>query len=252
MGKFFTAHQQNPQQMHPNADIPNPGNTIVYIKPTSRGNSLTPWQVVHNIGHALWLRNPKLKVMAEDAIKKFIYELQQSHYTDDKRPPSKAEVTIILSRLMNNLMMQRALNPKMGAIERNTTRALSGWNAPDEVLFDMFPVFVTTGGRIKFYPRENLTKLVPFNRAEKLTPNPEIMAHIPKGVDNYGPQEVRDWVWEPMASNKDKWEELSYTMTNIIVLALKNLTWAARKNAPINDTGGIIPAYPYQKLTTEP
>jgi hypothetical protein len=40
--------------IHPDDKPPNPGNTIVYVKPTSRVHQLSSHQQVHNIGHAVW------------------------------------------------------------------------------------------------------------------------------------------------------------------------------------------------------
>lgn len=209
---------------------PSPENTIVYIKPTSRAHSLSPHEQVHNIGHALWLRNPTLMVKAKQEIHQAVKVLQQSAYEADPQspPPTEAESTIILARLLDMVMMQRALVLNPGDLDSSVKTALTAFNSFDEVMFDLIPAFVNAGGQLNLYPR-GPGKFAKFDRTAAIPPNQEVIQK--KGV--------RPWVWEKMAADRSAWAEVSKILTNIVVEALHASTWAAK--------GG--PIYPYQKLT---
>jgi hypothetical protein len=209
---------------------PSPENTIVYIKPTSRAHSLSPHEQVHNIGHALWLRNPSQMAQAKQELAHAVKVLQQSAYEADPNapPPTEAEITVILARLIDLLSYQRALVLNPGDLSSTVKTALTAFNSFDEVIFDLIPAFVNAGGQINLYPR-GPGKIAKFDRAGAITPNPEVVQQ--KGV--------RPWVWEKMAADRQAWAEVSKILTNIVVECLHASTWA-KKGGPI---------YPYEKLT---
>lgn len=212
---------------------PNPENTIVYIKPTSRVHNLTPHEQVHNIGHAIWLRNIGQMMNAKRELMKAVRVLQQSAYEADPQspPPTEAETTIVLARLIDLLSYQRTLVLNPGDLGSSIKTALTAFNSFDEVIFDLFPAFINAGGQINLYPRGS-GKIAKFDRAGPIPPNQEVIQQ--KGV--------RPWVWEKMAADRTAWTEVSKIITNIVVECLLASTWA-KKNGPI---------YPYQKLTTKP
>lgn len=212
---------------------PNPENTIVYIKPTSRVHSLTPHEQVHNIGHALWLRNPSQMRRAKQELIQAVHVLQQSAYQADPQspPPSESEVTIILARLIDLFSYQRTLVLNPGDLSSSVKTALTAFNSFDEVIFDLIPAFVNAGGQINLYPRGS-GKIAKFDRTAAIPANQEVVQQ--KGV--------RPWVWEKMAADRNAWTEVSKIITGIVIECLHASTWA-KKGGPI---------YPYQKLTTKP
>lgn len=228
----FSAEYQPSMSIIP-MQPPNPGNTIVYIKPTSRVHSLTPHEQVHNIGHALWLRNPDQMAKAKQEIIQAVKILQQSAYEADPQsePPSEAEATIVLARLIDLLSYQRTLVLNPGDLSNSIKVAMTAFNSFDEVIFDLIPAFINAGGQINLYPR-GPGKIAKFDRNQAIPPNQEVIQQ--KGV--------RPWVWEKMAADKKAWSEISKILTSLVVECLHASTWA-KKGGPI---------YPYQKLTTKP
>lgn len=212
---------------------PDKGNTIVYIKPTSRVHSLTPHEQVHNIGHALWLRNPDLMAEAKKVLAESVRILQQSAYDADPSspPPTEDEITVILARLIDLLSFQRVLTLQPGDLDSSMKTALTALNAYDEALIDLIPAFVNAGGQINLYPR-GAGKLFKQDRAAAIPPNPEVSKK----------RGVRPWVWEKMAADRGAWAEVSKKLTDIVVRCLRASTWERQ--------GG--PVYPYKKLTTKP
>jgi len=227
------SQEYNPSQSVVPIEPPNPENTIVYIKPTSRVHSLTPHEQVHNIGHALWLRNPAQMARAKQELMQAVHVLQQSAHEADPQspPPTEAEVTIILARLIDLLSYQRTLTLNPGDLGSSVKTALTAFNSFDEVIFDLIPAFVNAGGQINLYPR-GPGKIAKFDRTGAIPPNQEVIQQ--KGV--------RPWVWEKMAADRNAWAEVSKIITGIVIECLQASTWA-KKGGPI---------YPYQKLTTKP
>jgi hypothetical protein len=87
-GKLLQQFGQEYKQEEGMLAPPNPENTIVYIKPGSRVHCLTAHEQVHNIGHALWLRNPTQMARAKQEIQQAVKILQQSaHEADPQAPP---------------------------------------------------------------------------------------------------------------------------------------------------------------------
>lgn len=212
---------------------PDPNNTIVYIKPTSRVHGLSPHEQIHNIGHAIWLRNPDQMARAKVELQKAVQVLQQSAHEADPNlpPPSEAETTIILARLIDLLSYQRALVLNPGDLDSTVKTALTSFQNFDEVIFELLPAFVNAGGQINLYPR-GPGKVAKFDRAGAIPPNAEVTRA----------RGVRPWVWAKMAADRSAWAEVSKIITGIIVECLHASTWA-KKGGPI---------FPYQKLTTKP
>jgi hypothetical protein len=212
---------------------PSPNNVIVYVKPTSRVHNLNAHEQIHNIGHAIWLRNPAQFARAKAQMKQAVHILQKSAYDADPRSPtpSEDEITVIIARLIDLLAVQRVLTLNPGDLEDSKKVALTGFNAYDEVYFDLLPAFVNAGGKLNLYPR-GIGKIAQFDRTQAIPPNPEVIAN----------KQVRPYVWEKMASDKNAWMQVSKIMTEIIVECLRASTWANK--------GG--PIYPYEKITTKP
>ena len=227
------SQEYNPSQSVVPIEPPSPENTIVYIKPTSRVHSLTPHEQVHNIGHALWLRNPEQMARAKQELMQAVKVLQQSAHEADPQspPPSEAEVTIILARLIDLLSYQRALVLNPGDLGNSVKTALTSFQNFDEVIFELIPAFVNAGGQVNLYPR-GPGRIARFDRVGAIPPNQEVIQQ----------RGVRPWVWEKMASDRNAWAAVSHIITGIVIECLHASTWAM-KNGPI---------YPYQKLTTKP
>lgn len=210
---------------------PSPNNTIVYVKPTSRVHTVNAHQQIHNIGHAIWLRNPQQMNQAKETLKQ-LAKLQQQAYEPKGDEPSEAEITIILARVLGLQMLARTLVMKPGDLDKPSKVAMTGFNAFDEVIFDLFPAFINTKGKLNLYPREGC-RIAPFNKKAAIPPNQEVIQK--KGV--------RPWVWAELSPEIcTELPNISETMTSIIVQCLKQSVWAV-KGAPI---------YPYEKLTTLP
>ena len=84
--------QQFGQEYKPSMSVvpmqpPQPNNTIVYIKPTSRVHGFNSHEQLHNIGHALWLRNPEQMTRAKQMLGEAVKRLQQSAYEADPQSP---------------------------------------------------------------------------------------------------------------------------------------------------------------------
>jgi hypothetical protein len=227
--QFGQEYQQEEGMLAP----PNPENTIVYIKPGSRIHCLTAHEQIHNIGHALWLRNPRQMVRAKQELQQAVRILQQSAHEADPNspPPTEAEITIMLGRLVNLLSYQRALTLNPGDLSSSVKTALTAFQNFDEVIFELIPAFVNAGGQVNLYPR-GPGKIAKFDREQAIPPNQEVIQQ----------RGVRPWVWEKMAADRNAWAAVSKIITGIIIECLHASTWAVK--------GG--PIYPYQKLTTKP
>lgn len=210
---------------------PSPQNTIVYVKPTSRVHPVNVHQQIHNMGHAIWLRNKPQMEQAKETLKQLAAIQQKSHGEEDGEP-TEAEITIILGRILGLQMLTRTLVMKPGDLDKPAKVAMTGFNAFDEVIFDLFTAFVNAKGKLNLYPRE-ACRIAPFNKKAAIPPNDEVVQK--KGV--------RPWVWAELSPEICKqMPNFSAKMTGIIVDALNNSVWA-KKGAPI---------YPYEKLVTTP
>lgn len=209
-----------------------PANTIVYIKPTSRLHPMTSWQQVHNIAHAVWNFNqPQRKAFAA-AIEKAVHELQQLAYeSDPQSPPSEAEVTVVLARLLDNQMLQRILVMRPGELDNSVKLAKTAFQSYDELMYDLLASFLRNGGKLPLRPR-GPGSIATMDRTTEIQPNPEIVSK----------KAVRNWVWKSLAADRGEWEKVAQGLTGICVEALQNCTWA-KQNGPI---------YPYRKLVTLP
>jgi hypothetical protein len=212
---------------------PSPNNTVVYVKPTSRLHPMTAWQQVHNIAHAVWNFNPKERQEAHKVIQGAVKELQQRIHAIDPNdlPPSEEEITVILARLLDNLMLQRALVLEPGELDDPKKVAHTGFNAYDEVMYDLVASYFRNKGHIPLRPR-GVGKIAKFDRTERIDPNPEIVQK--KGV--------RPWVWERLAADHAAWDDVAKKLDALVLEAIRGCVWAK--------IGG--PVYPYKKLTTLP
>lgn len=226
------ARDYQPHMSHQPMVPPNPQNTIVYIKPTSRVHTLTSHEQIHNIGHAIWLRNPELMSQAKQELQKAVQVLQQAAYeVAPEHPPTEAEITVVLARLLDLLSYQRSLVLNPGDLSSGPKRAMTSFQNFDEVIFELFPAFINSGGQLNLRPR-GVGSIARFDRRDAIPPNQEVIDQM----------KVRAWVWNKLAADDEAWAAVSQIMTGIIVKALRASTWAM-KNGPI---------VPYQKLTTKP
>jgi hypothetical protein len=211
---------------------PSPTNTIVYVKPTSRVHTLSPHQMLHNIGHSIWGNNPKHLNAFKGKIIRACQQLQQSKYLPaGTPPPTVEECAVMLGRLVNLLSQQRTLTVTAADLENYAKVVNTGFNAWDENINDLFPAFINAGGKLNLFPRP-AGKIATFDRQADIPVNQAV-------VNKYG---VREWVWKRIASDKSSWDSCSKILTDIIVSALKSSTWAAQNG----------PVYPYAKLNTLP
>lgn len=210
---------------------PSPNNTIVYVKPTSRVHTVNAHQQIHNIGHAIWLRNKPQMEQAKETLK-HLAKLQQQAHEPEGSDPTEAEITIIMARVLGLQMLTRTLTMKSGDLDKPAKVAMTGFNAFDEVIFDLFPAFINAKGKLNLYPREGC-RIAPFDKKAAIPPNQEVIEK--KGV--------RPWVWAELSPQICKeLPNVSQMMTSIMMQCLKQSVWAV-KGAPI---------YPYEKLTTLP
>lgn len=208
---------------------PNPNNTIVYVKPTSRVHNINAHQQVHNIGHAIWGNNPSHINQAKEILKQLV-QIQQNAHGDNTSEPTEAEITVMLGRILGLQMLARTLVVKPGDLDKPSKVAMTGFNGFDEVIFDLFTAFVNAKGKLKLYPRESCN-IAPFDKRQAIPPNDEVIQK--KGV--------RSWVWAELSPNICmQMSNYSAQITKVIVDALNNSVWT-KKGAPI---------YPYEKLTT--
>lgn len=129
-------------------------------------------------------------------------------------------------------MLTRTLTMKSGDLDKPAKVAMTGFNAFDEVIFDLFPAFINAKGKLNLYPREGC-RIAPFDKKAAIPPNQEVIEK--KGV--------RPWVWAELSPQICKeLPNVSQMMTRIMMQCLKQSVWAV-KGAPI---------YPYEKLTTLP
>lgn len=225
---------QQALEQFPKTALPpsNPSNTIVYVKPTSRVHPMTAWQQVHNIGHAVWNFNQPQRQKFSEELKEAIRVLQQRVYhADPQATPSEAEITIVVARLLDNLMMQRALVLQPGDMDDSAKIANTAFNAYDELMYDMVASYLRNKGHIPLKPR-GVGKIAKFDRTAAMRPNPEVTAKTG----------AKAWVWEKLAGDAAAWDEVAKRLDKIVLEALQNCVWSK--------VGG--PIYPYKKLTTQP
>lgn len=208
---------------------PSPENTIVYIKPTSRLHPLTAWQQMHNVAHAVWNFNQPQRKQFAERIRTAIKDLHQTVYSNDPEPPTENEITVVLARLLDNQMLQRALS--IEDIENSIKVSNSGWNSFDEVMYDVLTSFFRNKGKIPLRPR-GPGKVYGKDRTGDMEPNQQVVQH----------KNVRDYVWKKLLDNQAAWDDVSKDLNGICIDAIRQCVWA-KQNGPI---------YPYRKLQTLP
>lgn len=230
-------------EVAPGIAPPDPANTIVYIKPTSRVHGLTAWQQIHNIGHAVWRQNAQYKEEFSNILRNAVKKLQMDVYDKSDSPPTDTEVMILMSRLLDNQALQRLLTLKQGDLsdpKKVYNTMLVGF---DELLFDLIASFLRNKGRIPLKPRGS-SRFVSFDRSKDMEPNQELATATSL---NFGTEEKphtapREWVYKALAAPASDWEEVSEALNLIVYKALKACTWGSVHG----------PIYPYGKLVTEP
>jgi hypothetical protein len=230
----FTSDPQH--QAIEGLEPPSDQNTIVFIKPTSRVHSLSPWQQIHNIGHGVWLNCTNHRDQFVAALKNTISKLQQNVYDSSGVAPSEAEVTVILGRLLDVQSFCRMFSLQHGDLndpKKNLNTSIGSFN---EAMFEMIAIFLRNGGKLPLKGRgpvaQSPGKVATPDRRGKMEPNQE--------VNSLG---VRSWVWEPLAAGDDAWAEAARELEMIVVAALKACTWGV-VGGPIYATVG--------ELSTEP
>lgn len=215
---------------------PDPSNTIVYIKPTSRVHTLTPWQQIHNIGHAVWQHCVPHRQAFEQALIGMVDRLQKSIYNQDGVQPTKQEVVVTLARLLDVQSFQRIFGLQkgdLGILHKNINTAIGSF---DEAMYELIAVFLRNKGHVPLRSRGEVPhgpgKVATPDRRGKMEPNQEL--------NSLG---VRQWVWEAMASNDEAWQAAALELDKIIVAALRNCVWASA-GSPIYATVGTISTEP--------
>lgn len=209
---------------------PDAGNTIVYVKSTSRVHGLSKWQCIHNMGHAIWNHNPSNKGAFVRELRDAIFRLQQQAYDPDGKKPTWSEMVIVLARLLDLKSFQRVFSVKAGDLDTSKVRANTALNSIMEAMFELVAVYLKNKGRIPLRPRGEAAG-VP-DRTGEMEPNAEV-------VRKFG---VRPWVWKALASDASAWAGVAEVLNRIVEQAILNSVYA--KAGPIYATQGYI--------TTEP
>jgi hypothetical protein len=233
----FHAKQADLPTSHPNQQPPNPNNTIVYVKPTSRVHGLDQWQQLHNIGHAVWgqarKQQHKFSMMLRDTIR----DLKTQIHGPEGGTPSWAEIVTVMARLTDLKSFQRVFQQPEGDFDNPKVRSMTALNNFMEAMYEMIANYLRNGGKIKLNPRAavgipDTRDYVPDRRGE-MQPNPEVER-------KFG---VRPWVWKAIQGDGNFWNTLSQSLTAIIDEAIMSCVWS-KVGGPIYATKGYITTKP--------
>ncbi len=207
-----------------------PGNTIVYIKPTSRVHGLSKWQQIHNIGHAVWGNAKKHLAKFITLIRQAIHKIQQQVHDPQGKMPTWAEMVVVLARLVDLKSFHRIFSVGPGDLDVPKIRVNTALNSIAEAMFELVALYLKNKGRINLRPRCEVGGAP--DRKCKLQPNQEI-------VRKFG---VRPWVWEAM-EDESVWINFSAELSSVVDEAIRDCVWA-KVGGPIYATKDYI--------TTEP
>lgn len=250
-----------------------PSNTIVYIKPTSRVHGLSPWQQVHNIGHAIWGHNTHQLSKFVEKLRMIVYEIQQSKYQKEGNKPNAWEILVTLARVLDLKSYQRIFSLKPGDLQIPAKKVNTAFNSFMEGMIDLVAAYLNNKGVLPFKPRPEIEggnkKINRFGRTcytvgtpdrqGKMEPNPEIQAgdwrvaakqragNFPgsgqAGHEKPLPVPTRDWCWEPINLDPTVWKIAATGLSDIIEEAILNCTWA-KQGGPIYATKEYITTQP--------
>ncbi len=213
---------------------PNPQNTIVYVKPTSRVQGMSDWQSIHNIGHAIWGRARKGLAKFVKMLRQLIFDMQQKHHDSSGKKAQWAEMVVCLARLLDIKSYQRLFALCAGDLDDPKCRINTALNSFMEAMFELVAVYLKNKGTLPLRPRGPVRD-VP-DRRTGLDPSAE------HGIEINRKFGVRDWVWKDLVLTADEWQTASQGLTTIIDEAIRDCVYA--KAGPIYATEGYF--------TTEP
>lgn len=234
-----------------------PQDTIVYIKQGSRVHGLSVWQQLHNIGHAVLGACGKQQNALVKKIQDVVRDLQMTAYDSnpDSQPPSEQEITVVLSRLLNNQSLQRALTVKDDELDKGTKLVNTAFNSYQELMYDLMASFLRNGGKLPLKPRGELTGASA--RAGKgidrsgdlsdLGARGEIdrkfgdasASSLAGSADNTYSGKTRDFAWKALASDAAAWQAAAEKLERIIYASFKCATWG-RQGGPVHATPGYL------------
>lgn len=237
------------QPSHPEQKPPNPNNTIVYVKPTSRVHPLSSHQQVHNIAHAIWGYAKKHRSLFVSALNRIIQTIRKRIMYDLRNLPmnrlenyantmpkhdkffnnienvTEEEIIVIISRLLNLKSMKRIFDMTPEDFNDPKKAANQVYGSWDEFLYEMVAAFFRAGGKINLRPQSGLK--------EKLTPAPGIQQHP-------NIKSPKAWAWNELFDDQNFWDNVSDQLTSIVVSALEECTFA-KLGRPIYATYGGLP-----------
>lgn len=110
---------------------------ITFVKNSSTGDNMTPWMILHTVGHAIFNedKNVELKVYAKNMLK--------SMYESGKPTASAMEIARNIGK---HFKFRSALNSVQG--KKNFIASL------DEFLFELVAEYMWHGGKIRHDPNE--------------------------------------------------------------------------------------------------
>lgn len=236
-----------------------PNSTIVYIKQGSRVHGLSTWQQLHNIGHAVLTACDKHQKALVGKIQGVVHDLQLAAYdaAPDVQPPSEQEITIVLSRLLNNQSLQRTLTVQDQELDRGPKLVNTAFNSYQELIYDLIASFLRNGGKLPLKPRGELTgsaarpaRKSKIDRSADLSDLPargeidrkfgDAMAEpLPGMGDKTYRGKTRDFAWKALASDAAAWQEAAAKLERIIYAAFKCATWG-RQGGPVHATPGYL------------
>lgn len=138
---------------HPDFD---PQRTIVLNKPTSRVHTLNTWQMLHNVGHAVWSLPQNLKLRAE----MFRYVrgefAKMMHFTGET---GDHDLMVFFARFLDNKSLQRLFSltdPSKGPARVNTV-----FNSPNELSNEIIGSYLRNFGKVPLKPRGEMKGRAP-------------------------------------------------------------------------------------------
>jgi hypothetical protein len=234
---------------HPDFD---PKSTIVLDKPTSRVHTLNLWQMLHNVGHAVWSTPKNLELRGE--MFKFVRTefAKMMHYAGDT---GDNDLMVFFARFLDNKSLQRLFSNN--DVSKGTFRVNTVFSSPNELSNEIIASYLFNRGKIPLHPRGEVKNAAP----DRIGKTPHMPGYenpwwqqwqkdvgaakpdsqnTPKDWGYYAGFDKKpgDWTYEPLPPQA---EQIVKTIANslnnnFIVPALKNCIYANNGNKPVYTT----------------